>query len=58
MPTSSPGPHSVILASPIDNCFSMAALRSDDGAFLLGEMAHHTYSAGQIYFPAGHAGSR
>ena len=38
---------------PVDNCFSMAALRSDDGAFLLGEMAHHTYNAGQIYFPAG-----
>jgi 8-oxo-dGTP pyrophosphatase MutT (NUDIX family) len=38
---------------PVDNCFSMAALRSDDGAFLLGEMAHHTYSAGQVYFPAG-----
>jgi 8-oxo-dGTP pyrophosphatase MutT (NUDIX family) len=38
---------------PVDNCFSMAALRSDDGAFLLGEMAHHTFNAGQIYFPAG-----
>jgi 8-oxo-dGTP pyrophosphatase MutT (NUDIX family) len=38
---------------PVDNCFSMAALRSEDGAFLLGEMAHHTYNAGQIYFPAG-----
>ena len=38
---------------PVDNCFGMAALRSDDGAFLLGEMAHHTYSAGQVYFPAG-----
>jgi 8-oxo-dGTP pyrophosphatase MutT (NUDIX family) len=38
---------------PVQNCFAMAALRSDDGAFLLGEMAHHTYSAGQIYFPAG-----
>ena len=38
---------------PVDNCFAMAALRSDDGAFLLGEMAHHTYNAGQIYFPAG-----
>ena len=38
---------------PVENCFSMAALRSEDGAFLLGEMAHHTYSAGQIYFPAG-----
>ena len=40
-------------SEPVDNCFSMAALRSDDGAFLLGEMAHHTYNAGQIYFPAG-----
>jgi 8-oxo-dGTP pyrophosphatase MutT (NUDIX family) len=38
---------------PVENCFSMAALRSEDGAFLLGEMAHHNYSAGQIYFPAG-----
>ncbi|MGC2786845.1 MAG: NUDIX hydrolase [Roseiarcus sp.] len=38
---------------PVENCFAMAALRSDDGAFLLGEMAHHTYAAGQIYFPAG-----
>ena len=38
---------------PVDNCFSMAAVRSDDGAFLLGEMAHHTFNAGQIYFPAG-----
>ena len=38
---------------PVENCFAMAALRSDDGAFLLGEMAHHTYSAGQVYFPAG-----
>ena len=31
----------------------MAALRSADGAFLLGEMASHTLNAGQIYFPAG-----
>jgi len=38
---------------PVDNCFSMAALRTADGAFLLGEMAHHTINAGQIYFPAG-----
>ncbi len=38
---------------PLDNCFSMAALRTADGAFLLGEMAPHTLNAGQIYFPAG-----
>ncbi len=31
----------------------MAALRSAEGAFLLGEMAPHTMSGGQIYFPAG-----
>ena len=37
----------------VENCFSMAALRAADGAFLLGEMAPHTMNAGQIYFPAG-----
>ncbi len=37
----------------VDNCFSMAAVRSADGAFLLGEMAPHTMNGGQIYFPAG-----
>ena len=37
----------------VENCFSMAALRSSDGAFLMGEMAAHTYNAGQIYFAAG-----
>ena len=38
---------------PVENCFSMAALRTADGAFLLGEMASHTVNAGKIYFPAG-----
>jgi len=38
---------------PVENCFSMAALRGADGAFLLGEMAPHTMSAGMTYFPAG-----
>jgi 8-oxo-dGTP pyrophosphatase MutT (NUDIX family) len=35
------------------NCFSMAALRSTDGAFLLGESGSHTMNAGRIYFAAG-----
>jgi hypothetical protein len=38
---------------PVVNCFAMAALRSADGAFLLGEMAPHTMNGGQIYFPSG-----
>jgi 8-oxo-dGTP pyrophosphatase MutT (NUDIX family) len=37
----------------VRNCFPMAALRSSDGAFLLGVMGSHTATAGQIYFPAG-----
>jgi 8-oxo-dGTP pyrophosphatase MutT (NUDIX family) len=37
----------------VSNLFGMAALRSADGAFLLGKMAHTTANAGQIYFPAG-----
>jgi len=35
------------------NCFPMAALRSSDGAYLLGVMGGHTATAGQVYFPAG-----
>lgn len=37
----------------VANFFSMAALRSSDGAFLLGEMGPWTANAGQSYFPAG-----
>jgi 8-oxo-dGTP pyrophosphatase MutT (NUDIX family) len=37
----------------VRNCFAMAALRSLDGAFLLGIMGSHTATAGQVYFAAG-----
>lgn len=33
--------------------FSQGALRSADGAFLLGVMGQHTANAGKIYFPSG-----
>lgn len=35
------------------NSFGAGALRSADGAFVLGRMAAHTANAGRIYFPAG-----
>lgn len=40
-------------AARIRNGFAMGALRSRDGAFVMGVMADHTVNAGRIYFAAG-----
>jgi 8-oxo-dGTP pyrophosphatase MutT (NUDIX family) len=37
----------------VTNCFAMGAIRSADGAFVLGVMGSQTANAGKIYFPAG-----
>jgi 8-oxo-dGTP pyrophosphatase MutT (NUDIX family) len=37
----------------VANCFAMGALRSRDGAYVLGVMNSHTSNAGLIYFPSG-----
>ena len=37
----------------VTNCFAMGAIRTADGAFVLGVMGSHTANAGKIYFPAG-----
>jgi 8-oxo-dGTP pyrophosphatase MutT (NUDIX family) len=39
--------------SSVFNGFGMGALRSVDGAFIMGEMAQHTANAGRVYFPSG-----
>jgi 8-oxo-dGTP pyrophosphatase MutT (NUDIX family) len=37
----------------VTNCFGMGALRSADGAYLVGVMGQHTSSPGRVYFPSG-----
>jgi len=43
----------IITDQSVQNCFAMAAIKSADGAFLLGVMGDHTANAGKTYFPAG-----
>jgi 8-oxo-dGTP pyrophosphatase MutT (NUDIX family) len=40
-------------SAKVHDCFSAAAIRTVDGAFLLGVMGSHTFNAGKIYFPCG-----
>ena len=37
----------------VTNCFSMGALRTSDGAWIMGVMGPDTSAAGKVYFPAG-----
>jgi 8-oxo-dGTP pyrophosphatase MutT (NUDIX family) len=37
----------------VHDCFGAAAVKTNDGAFLLGVMAAHTFNAGSTYFPCG-----
>jgi 8-oxo-dGTP pyrophosphatase MutT (NUDIX family) len=39
--------------SAVFNGFGMGALRACDGAFVMGEMGHHTANGGRVYFPSG-----
>ena len=40
------------------NCFAMGAIRSADGAFLLGQMGPHPAKPGRIYFSSWKSGTR